>query len=107
MSPAKLATGFVSIALVLMVPGPARSQTCTNDADCGKGFRCQSDAPATPSTAPCFAVDGGACAPVAVPAPTSSCQAATCASNADCGANMICNRQTTTSCTGMTPVATR
>lgn len=91
MSLAKLASGFVSIALVLMVPGPARSQTCTSDADCGKGFRCQSDALATPSTAPCFVVDGGGCGPTTVAAPTSSCRAAECATDGDCGVDMVCN----------------
>jgi MYXO-CTERM domain-containing protein len=108
MSPAKLVTGFVSIALVLMAPAPVRSQTCTSDADCSKGFRCQTEALATRQVAPCFVADGGACAPADEPVvPASSCQAAACTADDDCGVDMVCHRRVSTSCTGSTPVAPR
>ena len=104
MSPAKLVTGFVSVATFLMAPGTGRAQTCTSDANCGKGLSCQVDAIAVPPVAICSAGDAG-CQPVDTTATvTMSCQAASCTTDADCGANMVCHGQPQTTCTGDTPV---
>jgi hypothetical protein len=108
MPSARLILGTIAIATTLMVPGLGRAQICTTDADCAKGLRCQTDGNVT-TTAPCLVSDGGtACTPVVAPTPaTMSCQAAPCATDADCGTNMVCYRQTSTTCTGGTPVAVK
>ena len=110
MASAKLILGSTAIAITLMVPGLGRAQTCTTDADCAKGLSCQTDAIATPPVAICYKGDGGGtCTPVdnATPVATSSCQPAACTTDADCGPTMVCHSQTTTSCTGGTPVAVK
>lgn len=110
MPSAKLILGLTAIATTLMVPGLGHAQTCTSDADCAKGLSCQANPIVTPAVAICYDGDGGGvCKPVDNPPPvaTSSCQAATCVTSADCGPTMVCNSQTTTSCTGGTPVSVK
>ena len=109
MAPARLILGTIAIATTLMVPGLGRAQTCTSGADCAKGLSCQVDGNVATSAVPCLASDGGTeCAPVVTPTTTTmSCQAAACATAADCGTNMVCHSQTSTTCTGDTPVAVK
>jgi hypothetical protein len=111
MTSAKRIVGSIAIALTLMVSGPARAQTCTSDGDCPKGLSCQADPVVSPPVAICYDGDGGgACTPVtttSTPVATSSCRAASCASAADCGEDMVCNSQTSSVCTGGTPVAVK
>jgi hypothetical protein len=110
MMSSKLLSGFVVLAAVLLIPNLGRAQTCASNADCAKGLSCQASAGASTPAMICYDGDaGGACESVPPPATTlsMSCQPAPCVSSADCGADMVCNSQTVTTCTGGTAIAVK
>jgi len=83
-------------------PVIAAAQDCTADADCGAGYRCQTNSYESCGGAITCSSDGGCteapgeCETVAY----SWCTNATCKDDADCPSSMACRAQTTWQCDG-------
>jgi hypothetical protein len=96
---------YVGVACIGFVQPAAAQQSCKGDADCLKGFVCETNTMPCAVSAPCR--DGEKC-PDAVacePAEYSQCVSGPCTRDADCADGMVCLTQSSQVCSGAAPVA--
>jgi MYXO-CTERM domain-containing protein len=92
-------------APLLVAARPAHAQTCAANADCPDRFTCETVG-TTPCDSPKTCPAGDKCPVPAdcVPMDIKECKSPACSKDADCPTGMVCYAQTSTECSGSTPV---
>lgn len=93
---------LLAASAALLAPRIATAQECTNDTDCGAGYRCETHEYESCSGGGMCAPDGECTEtePVCETSEYSSCAPAPCASDADCPDRMACHQQSYWVCDG-------